>query len=417
MNIDLFLFPSLIIIFIVIQGFFAMSEMAMVSSNKYKLTHLANKKDLNANIILDLLNTPEKLFATTLVGINLATVVTSSLADHFFKFVVSEYFTGESGWISVEVLTLVILEPMILLFGELVPMSIARKYPNTTAIRNARLIRVGFLIFYPLMMLISQISKFIGDLFGSKHSEFGKVSRDELKQIVCGRISGATDNTRDIISEIFDINEMTAEDIMVHLSEVTAIHENSSVRQLKDIINQTNFSRIPVYRDSIFNITSTIHIGSILGIRDDDPIENYSDKLYIIPSTKPIIQILTELKRNRKYMAIVVDEYGAVCGIITLEDILEQIVGDIEDEFDDPEFENFSQKNNGIYEGRCDLEDLLDETGINLLNPGTHTLSGLINLKLGRIGRKGDILKENDYQISVLDASDKVVKMVKIEKI
>ncbi len=414
--IELILFPFFIFLFAVLQGFFAMSEMAMVSSNRYKLQHLANNNNRSASIILNLLNNPDKLFGTTLVGINLATVVSTSLADHFLNYILPNYLPINSLPVSIEVLTLISVEPLLLIVGELVPMSIGRRYPNTTSLRNATLINAGYLVFYPFMIVISSISRFIGHLLGADSGDSSKLTRDELKQIVCSRFTDGKNETGEIINDIFDINELSAGDIMVNLSDVTAIKEGSSIAELREIIRKTNYSRIPVYRESIFNIISTIHINNIIGRSETDIIDQFTDKLYIVPSTKPIIQILSEFKRNRKYMAVVVDEFGAVCGIITLEDILEEIVGDIEDEFDEPEFKTFALKEQNIYEARCDLEDLLDESSINIITEGAQTISGLINLKLGRIGRAGEELTEQGYRITILEATDKVVKKVRITK-
>ena len=141
--------PFLILLFIVMQGFFANSEMAMVSSNRIRLNFLAKQGNSRANIILNLLNSPERLFGTTLVGINIATVTASALSDFYFEEIIAHRFPVIEHYIPITVLTLFIVEISVLIFGELYPMSIARKYPNTTAIRNAYLIKAGYIFFFP----------------------------------------------------------------------------------------------------------------------------------------------------------------------------------------------------------------------------------------------------------------------------
>ena len=333
----LFLFPMVIFTLIIIQGFFANSEMAMISSNKIRVQYLAKKGNKKAIIIESFLSKPENLFGTTLIGINLATVLASAIADFYFHNYLIKFMPRINEIVSIELLILIIMEPLILIFGELFPMSIARKYPTTTSLNNAIGIKVCYIILAPLILISSYISKIIGKLLKNKKSNFNSITtRDELKILVTGKFANINNKTQKYIKELFTINNLVAEDVMIHLNNVKAINTESTIADLKILINKTNHSRIPVFKKDIFNIIGTVHATNILGADEKDLIMHYSDKLYIVPSSKPIFQILSELKRNRKYMGIVVDEYGAVCGIITLQDILKELVGDINDEFDTP---------------------------------------------------------------------------------
>lgn len=414
-----FILPFIIIFFLMIQNFFSNSEMAMVSSNRIKLKYLANNGDKNAQIILNLLNKPERLFGTTLVGINLATVITTALSDFYFKKIIydelTKLFSFIDNIISIDTFISFIMVPTILIFGELFPMSIARKYPNTTSLRNAKLIKIGYLSFFPLMLIISNISKIVGILFKTKTNEFGKLTREELQLIVTGRFGNIKEKIKKVMNEVFDITELTAEDIMVHLHEVKLINENSTVKELKDIIISSNFSRFPVYSNEIFNIIGTIHSLNILGLDDDEKIENYTEKLYIVPSSKPVIQILSELKRNRKYMAIVVDEFGIPCGIITIEDIIKKIIGDIAEEETKEEINNYND-NEDIFDARIDLKEFYEKTGIDFRNEKVFTLNGIINLALGRIGRKNEKVTYKGVEFEIIEATDKSVKLIKLLK-
>lgn len=411
--IELYIIPFFIIISITVQAFFSNSEMAMVSSNRIKFNYMANNGNKRASIILNLLNRPERLFGTTLVGINLATVISTALADHYFQETLVRHYPHIKNFISANLLTFLIMEPSILIFGELFPMSLARKYPNTVALRNAYLVKIGYIIFFPLMMIVSNISKLISGLFKSGQADFGKISRDELELLVSGRFSHITEKTRKIIRDVFDINELTAKDVMTHLNEVKSISEESSIEELKELIRATNFSRFPVYKDSIFNITATIHAVNILGIDDKENIMPYTEKLYIIPSSKPVVQILTELKRNRKYMGIVVDEYGAVCGILTIENISEELIGELND---GSENKNISEESENIFDARTYLDDFYEKTGIDFTDTDADTLGGIINLSLGRIARKNDLVSFRDIEFEVIEATDRAVKKIKLIK-
>ena len=194
-----------------------------------------------------------------------------------------------------------------------------------------------------------------------------------------------------------------------------AFGNEKALKELKDIITSSNFSRFPVYSNDIFNITSTIHCLNILGVDDNEKIGNYTEKLYIVPTSKPVVQILSELKRNRKYMAIVVDEFGVPCGIITIEDIIKKIVGDItEQEENQKDIE--SNGNEDIFEAKMDLKEFYEKTGIDFTDEKVSTLNGIINLALGRIGRKNEKVIYKGVKFEIIDTTDKSVKLIKLLK-
>ncbi len=263
------------------------------------------------------------------------------------------------------------------------------------------------------MFIVSNISSLIGKIFKSHDSGFGKISRDELELLVSGRFSQITENTRKIIKDVFDINELTAKDVMTHLNEVKSVESDSTVEDLKELMKATDYSRFPVFSESIFNIVATIHAVNILGVDDKENIMPYTEKLYIVPSSKPVVQILTELKRNRKYMGIVVDEYGAVCGILTIENISEELIGKMNE---DNDIKRIKEEDKNIFEAKTYLDDFYDKTGINFTDAGAETIGGIINLSLGRIAKKGDRVSFRDVEFEVIEATDRAVKKVKLIK-
>ena len=412
--IDLYLSPMIIIIAIMIQAFFSNSEMAMVSSNRIKLNYKANNGNKRAQIVLNLLNKPDQLFGTTLVGINFATVISTAVADYYFHDVFIKYYPVVKNFISIELLIFIIMEPLILIFGELLPMSIARKYPNTVALRNAYFIKIGYVLFFPLMFIVSNISKFINSVVkAGGEGGFGKISRDELELLVSGRFSHINENTRKIIRDVFDIKELSAKDIMTHLNEVKSISSESSIEDLKELIRATNFSRFPVYSGSIFNIIATIHAVNILELMKRKYNAIYRKTIHYT-SSKPVVQILSDLKRNRKYMGIVVDEYGSVCGIVTIENISEELIGEAKEMSDDST--NINDEKDNIFDAKTYLDDFYDKTGIDFTDTDFDTLGGIINLALGRIAKKGDRVSFRDVDFEVIEATDRVVKKIKLIK-
>lgn len=407
------IYIGIIVIFISIQGFLANSEMAMVSCNKFRIQYLERNDNKRASIILFLLNNPHRLFGTTLLGINLATILATSAADYYFYNYIADYFLFIEKYVSLELLVLIFMEPIILVFGELYPMSIARKYPNSNALKNALLIKFFSIILYPLMIIPNFISKFISKLFNKISSN--KLTRRELELLVTGSFTNVTKKTREYMKDLFDLRDLTAEDVMVHISDVTAISEDATVGDLKKTINATNFNRIPIYKKDIFNITATIHAINIIGTDDKEPVIKYSEKLYIIPSSKPIIKILSELKRNRKYMGIVVNEYGVVCGIITIKDILKEFVEDLGEENQIDSIDDITDSEL-LFDAATKLDDFFEKTGIDLRNDDVETLGGIINIAVGRIARKNEKIKYRGVNFEIMDATDRAVKIIRLIK-
>lgn len=407
------IYTGIIMIFILIQGFLSNSEMAMVSCNKFRLQYLVKNGNKRASIILNLLNNPHRLFGTTLLGINISTILATTAADYYFKDYLAHELIFIEKYISSEVLILLVMLPIILIFGELYPMSIARKYPNAHVLKNALLVKFFSIILYPLMIIPNVISISLGKIFNK--FKVNELTREELEFLVTGSFANVTKNTREYMKDLFDINDLTAENVMVHLNNVVAINEDAAVADLKKIINSTNHNRIPVYRKDIFNIVATIHVINILGADDKEPIMSYFDKLYIVPTSKPIIKILSELKRNRKEMGIVVNEYGVVSGILTIKDILKEFVGDISKE---SHIEYIDDKiiNGDIFDAIMKLDVFYEKTGIDFRNEDVETLGGIINIAAGRIVKKNEKVTYKDINFEVIEVTDRAVKTIKLLK-
>jgi putative hemolysin len=402
---------GLIVFFLFVQGFFANSEMSVLSLNRFRLKNLANNGNERAGIILNLLNNPDRLFGTTLFGTNLATIILSYLADLYFHKYIAEHLTSITRFISMEIIILITIEPLILVFAELIPMSFGRKYSLSSALKKAKMIKFFNIIFTPVMFFAVIIPKLMKKMFKKSSGENG-ISREELKILFASSYANITSRMQQYIKELFDTSHLTAEDIMVPLNEVVACEENESLGKLKETIEKTGFTRIPVFKEDIFNITGTVHAVNILGADDKGRASDYIDKLYIVPATKPIFQILSELKTNRKYMAVVVDEYGAVSGLLTLEDILNEIFRDIMKDKETPKKKDAKEEN--IFSADMELTDFYEKTGIDFQDENVATLGGIINLSLGRIGRAGEVVEYGGVKFKVLEATDKVVKKVQL---
>jgi len=403
------LIPLTVFLFVYIISFFVSSEMALISSNKIRINYLAKNGNKKASTILYFLNNPDRLFATTLVGVNLATVITTSLASYYFETIFKNSVSLLGFNIPKEAIIAIIMQPIILIFGEMTPNSVGRKYPTVISLKHSFLLKIGYTMLFPIIIMVSSISNLIGKLFDKK-SEFGTISKDELEILVSESGSSNNPKAKKIIRDVFDINELTARNIMLRLDEVILIEKNETINKLKDIIKLRQFNRYPVYSDNIFNIIGTVHISSIIGVDDKEPITEYIEELYIIPSSKPVVQILSELKKNDKHMGIVVNEFGVAAGIITIDDILEELIGEIKEK----DLESIQLKS--IFDGSIYLDDFYDLTGIDFpeIKDDVETLGGVINSILGRIAKSEEVVTYKDIKFKILEATDRQIKRIKI---
>lgn len=403
----IFIIPILIVLLIVIQSFFTSTEMAAVSSNKIKLKYLANHNK-RAKIINSLLEKPERLFSITLISINLITVLLTILTEYYFEVIIKNKINF---FIPPEIITILIIEPLILICGELTPMTLGRKYSTNLSLKNSYLLKAAYLILFPLITPLLAVLTFFQKISGKskKHS----FTREELEIIFTTAFFHRKKefNVIDYAKEVLQISKLTANDVMTHIQNIVAVDEKTTIKEFKEIIKKNKNNRIPVYRDNILNIIGTVHILNILGVDDNEKVGDYCDKLYIIPTTKPILQVLRELKNNRKYVGIVVDDYGAACGFISLQDIIGRIISEIKKD----EKQQILNRNELLeFDGLMKLEDFYKETGIDLRGKNITTLNGFINSLLGRIAKKGEIIEYKNYKFKVLDATDRIVKRVQL---
>ena len=393
-----------ILIMIKLQAFFSGVEMSLISADRIKIQHLAEKQNKNAKIIIKLLKNPNILFSTTLIGVNVSLVLGETIASEF----TTKFFSEDFG----HFISVMIMAPLIILFAEIIPMSIARKAPNTIAFKHARQLTIANFVLYPFIFLLSRFIKLIDR---SEKTQIGDITKKELYLLFQSKLTKISGQKKQMIKEVFNFSESLTQDVMVHLIDIKASPLTSTVKEVKELIANTGFSRIPLYDKHLINVIGTVHASNLLDKDDKDPINKYIDKPYIIPETKPISETMDELRKNRKYMGIVVNEYGEVSGIITLEDIFELIVGAIEDEYDQVD-EKLMASDFMQFEGRIRLEELKDDYNIDLTNEDCNTLGGFICLLAGRIPQQGEKFHYKNFEFTILESSQKTVNKIKIFK-
>jgi len=315
---------GLITFFLFLQALFAGSEIALISCDKAVIKLLADSGSKRAKMVLDSFVDIEKFISTTLVGINLS-LITSTVILTFY--IHNNYGKGS------ELYTVLILSPLIVIFGQVVPKAVFQKRRNSIILWAIYPVWFASKIFYPILLVVNVFTKKILNLIGKTENTF--ITREELINVIEGDKSmPITDNKKRIIKRIFRFSETTADEIMIPLVNVLALDENATVKEAIDMINETGHSRIPIYSERIDNITGVLHSFFILGAEPSDKIKKYAQPPYFVPDSKKVDELMDEMKRGKGGMAIVVDEYGGAIGAVTLEDILEEVVGEIEDEYD-----------------------------------------------------------------------------------
>jgi putative hemolysin len=403
----------LVLVGILLEAFFSGSEIGMVSVNRIKMKQLAEEGNSAARSILKLLENPERLFTTTSLGTNLAMVASTAV---FTGFMVTHF--GDSG----EWMAMLIISPLIFFGGEIIPKVILQHRAD-----SLMLFLVYPLIFFnkilsPLTSWLSKTSaKVTNQVQLASEEEHKTFSRDQLRKVLSLESQtvdlGITE--KKIIHNIFNFGELRAEHCMSPLIQMTAIKDTATMREAHSVANDSGFSRVPVFHERMYNLIGILNTFDLLDQPvDDSPINHLIRPAYYVPPNKKIDDLLKELQQRGLHMAIVVDEYGGCIGLITIEDLLEKIVGEIEDEYDKPE-KTYEPYADGGYlvEGSTEISVLNDSLSWDLPGGDFETLAGLAIDRLERIPNSGDQVMVDLYRITVKETSKRKIQSLIIRKL
>lgn len=317
-----------------------------------------------------------------------------------------------------------------LLFGELIPKEIARNNPEPLALTLVYPFRWVSFVAAPLAKVVSFVGRMLtGRWHDTEDDFFATITEEDLRTYVdASEEEGVLkEEEKEMIYSIFDLGDTLAREIMVPRIDIVAVEADQSPREVMRKIMDAGHSRVPVYLDTIDNIVGILYVKDLLRLwldSEEEPhtIRGLQREVYYVPESKPVSDLLRELQRKRVHIAIVVDEYGGTAGLVTIEDVLEEIVGEIQDEHDAEEFylQRLSE-NEYIFSGRMDLDDINDEMGLKLPTDESDTLGGLVYNSLGRIPQAGDVIDGGvfdvfDVRLTVLAVDGRRVKTVKLER-
>jgi len=396
--------------FLLLEAFFSGSEIALISANRHRLQERAEQGHRGAALALKLLNTPERLVASTLLGSNLAEISNTILVTAFLIEAM-----GQAG----EMLAVLLLPPLILILAEITPKSIGRQFADPLAQRLAPILWALSWIIYPITFIFAGLSRAVLFLTGSRHpSQMPFISREDLHLVV--RKSGPEVDLetpeRRIIHRILHFSLHAVKEVMVPLVRVVAVPDTLTVAQAREEFRTSRFSRLPVYHRRIDNLIGVLHAFDLLGEEAmERSVRAYMRPLKYVPELKKIDRLLAEMQRQAVHLAAVVDEYGGVVGIVTIEDLLEEIVGEIADEFDQ-EVTPYKKLGEGHYliSARMEIEALNETLQLDLPPGDYETLAGFLISQLGDLPRAGEQINYRNLRFIVRQAESRTLKEVEV---
>lgn len=417
-----------LLVLVMINAFFAASEMALISLNDNKIKMMAEEGNKKARQLVKLLGEPSRFLATIQIGITLAGFLASAFAAESFANPVVTALKEMSLPVSDGVLratTLVVITLILsyftLVFGELVPKRIAMKKSEGIAFFAVGVLMVLSMITAPVVKLLTASTNFFVRLAGiDPYSVDDDVTEEEIRMMVdVGEERGAiNEREKTMINNIFEFNNKTVSDIMTHRMDLFSVSIDIDLEELIGYVKDERYTRIPVYEGTVDNIIGILHLKDLIFLineecTNDFKIRNKIRKPYFVSTGKKIDELFVDLQKSKTHIAVVIDEYGGTAGIVTIEDLIEEIMGNIFDEFDEEEIE-FKMINDHTYEvsGMISLDDLEELIDTDLPIDDYETFSGFLIGLIGKIPSKGDVL-EIDYRnlkIKILDVSDKRIE-------
>ena len=418
----------ILVILIFINAFFAAAEIAFISLNEAKIEKQIKEGNKKAKSIQNMLKNPSKFLATIQIGVTLAGFLSSAFASDTFSDMLAPILNNLFPLVSLQiwksisiVLITIVLSYFTLVFGELVPKRLAMKYYEKISFATVGIIKTISVCTAPFVKLLTFSTNVISKIFGVSGEEEENVTEEEIRMMVdVGEEKGTIEEEeKEMINNVFEFNDKVVTEIMVPRNKVFALDMNLSIYEvIGELTADTRYSRIPVYDESIDNIKGIVYIKDILlsTKNKNSKIKNLIKEAYFVSETKMVNELFDELRKNKKQIAIVLDEYGGTAGIVTMEDILEEIVGEIYDEYD-KETAKYKEidGNTYVFDGSIALYDVEKVLGIEIAEEEVDTLAGYLLKILDRIPKDNEkpVIETEKVTYKVERVKDKQIISVK----
>ena len=401
-----------LVILIALSSFFSMSETALMSLSKIRLRHMVEAGVPGAELVEKLTEDPNRLLGTILIGNNVVNIGASAMAT-----VLATNIFGNGGvGIATGIMTI-----LVLIFGEITPKSIAKQKSEAVALKVARPIEFLVIIFKPLVYIFTAISSMFIRILGGDPSEAKSfITHEELKTMVgVSEQEGVLENDeKEMIFNVFEFADLQVKDVMIQRVDIVSVDKEASYDEVMDVIKNERFSRIPVYNQTIDNIIGVLNIkdlATIENLRADFNVSKYIREPFYTFEFKKIVELFKEMKKTRNHIAVVLDEYGGTVGLVTIEDLVEEIVGEIEDEYDEEKNPvEVITENEYLVEGSLRLHDISDLIGINIDSEEFDSVGGLMIEDLGRMPEEQEEVIVNNIRFIAEEIEKNRIKKVRM---
>ncbi len=409
---DPFVTIGIMIFCLIAEGFFSGSEIAVVSADRMKLRHDAAKGSEGAKLALAMLENPEWLLSTTLVGTNIAVVTNTTMATALML----DLFGPNASWLAI-----VLVAPLIWVFGEIVPKSVFQQRADVLTPRAIFILKFCSYLFYPILAVFSSLARLLGKLIGgNKDSQNPFTLREQIQTML--QMSASEGDIKpmekDMIRRLFNFGETTAHEVMMPLIDVAVIERGANGGEARELAIKHSHARIPVCEERVDRIVGLLDTLELLGVPADQPIEPFIREISYVPATKGIQDLLLGMRQAGEQVTVVVDEFGGAEGIVSIEDILEEVVEEIQDEYDteEPEIQFIRRLDDGtvLVNTRIDIDDLCEELNLELPKGRYATLAGFLLEKAGDIPQVGDRVEYQQLVFTITEGTAQSIEEVKI---
>jgi len=403
-----------LIILLVLSGFFSMAETALMSLSKIRIRHMTEEGVKNAKLVEKLLEDPNKLLGAILIGNNIVNIGASSLATTL----TARFFGGSETSVAISTVVMTIL---VLIFGEITPKSVAKQKSEKVSLFVSKPIKLCVSLFKPFVSVFTGISSIFIKLLGADPKAAEPfITEEELKTMVgVSEEEGVLEDVeKEMIFNVFDFADMQVKDVMVQRVDISALAINTTYEDVLKSVKTNQFSRIPIYNDTIDDIVGILNVKDLIiadDVENEFNIKEYVREPFYTFEFKKITEVFNEMKKTRNPMAVVLDEYGGTVGIITMEDIIEEVFGEIEDEYDEEKnMIEVIKENEYVVDGSAKLHDISEFIGVSIESEELDSVGGLIIEELGRIPEDKEEVLINDIRFVVEKLEKNRIKRVRI---
>lgn len=421
-----------VLILIALVGFLSASEVAVLSTRKSRMQELVESRNRRASVVLSFQTNPERFLATIHAGVIFSITLASAIGgiigiQHLvpaFQDSSTRWVSEGANWIALGLIATSI-SFLLVVFGELVPKSLALRFPEQVALRVALPIQLLATIFrLPIRLLTAASNVFLKPFRDRTSFTESRISEEEFKLMLEeGTKTGVIDKTEhELIESIFEFTDTTAKEVMIPRPDVVALDITMAREEAVRKVLEEGYSRMPVYKGTIDNIVGIVYAKDILGLLEHKNLIIIHDILrpaYFVPETKKISQLMREMQQQKLHMAVVIDEFGGTAGIITMEDILEEIVGEIHDEYDE-EVKDVESTADGSFlvNGRMSVHDFNARFNAQLpLTDEYDTISGFLQKHTGRIPELNEQIRYENLSFTVVKKSQRRIRLVRVNKV